>query len=72
MGGSATGRLALNIVVKSVGWACTTYTIMQILGGKLSGVPLLSLVGGGLVYGAGLFAFRLYDRGPAARIPWYF
>lgn len=56
-------RTALSLLVKSVGWACTTYTFMQILGGKLSGPPLLSLIGGGLVYGLGLFAFGLHRRG---------
>ncbi len=56
-------QMALNLLVKSVGWACTTYTFMQIMSGKLSGSPLLGLVGGGLVYELGLFAFGLFRRG---------
>lgn len=65
---SATGRLAVGVLVKSVGWACTTYTFMQIVGGRLSGTSLLGLAGGGLVYGLGLFAFGLLGRAqpPAA------
>ncbi len=59
-------RTALRLLVQSVGWACTTYTFMQIAGGKLSGSPLLSLVGGSLVYGLGLFAFGLHRRGKAS------
>lgn len=46
---SATGKLAVGVLVKSVGWACTTYTFMQIVSGRLSGTSLLGLVGGGLV-----------------------
>ncbi len=65
----ATGKLAVSVLVKSVGWACTTYTFMQIVGGKLSGTPLLSLAGSGLIYGFGLFAFGLLGRDPAARSP---
>jgi hypothetical protein len=58
-------QTALKSLVKAVGWACTTYTLMQIVGGKLSGPPLLGLVVGGLVYGLGMFAFELYQRGKA-------
>ncbi len=64
--GTDTGRLAWSVLVKTIGWAGAVHTFMEIVGGKLSGSPLLGLVGGGLVYGMGLFAFGFYNRSPAA------
>ncbi len=42
---------------------------MWVIGGKLSGPPLLGLVGGGLVYGLGLFAFGPHRRADAGSAP---
>ena len=64
---SEIGKQVLSILGQSVVWACIAYTLTQILGGKLSGMPLLGLVAGGLVYGLSQFAFGLYNRCSTAR-----
>lgn len=64
---SETGKQVLSILGQSVGWVCMTYTFMQILGGKLSGMPQVGLVAGGLVFGLSQFALSRYNRRSAAR-----
>ena len=50
------GRIALSYIGKSIGWACASYTIVQLMTGQLHGRQLLGWIAGALAYGVGMFA----------------